>query len=146
LYYNSIARIDQPSYSCEYIICFTQYDADAAGLAPHYPVDRLGGIKPRCYDQEPSLPDPSAGTPRNQYVAIVIKRASGILVEAVSDLPQLGLAVEEDRATHQIEIRNVRWGMEATLKKDNKTFRLLAVIIGNSIRLVSAVESGDALG
>ncbi len=113
----------------EYIICFSgQYDADAAGLAPHYPADKLGVIKPNCHDKATSLPDPPSGTLRKQYVAVVIKRAAGIAVEAVSDLPQLGLAVEEeDRVTHQMEIRNVRWGLAATLKKDNKTFRLLAV-------------------
>src|SRR3954453_24222648 len=63
----------------EYVICVSgQYDADAAGLAPYYPRDRLQSIKPTCYDQPSALPDPPAGVARKQYVAIVIRRASGI--------------------------------------------------------------------
>ena len=113
----------------EYVICFSgQYDADAAGLAPHYPPSQLGGIKPTCFDNQPTLPDPPAGTPRKQYVAIVIRRASGVAVEAVADVPGLGLAVEEKNDTTDLmEIRNVRWGLEATLRKATTRFRLLAV-------------------
>jgi hypothetical protein len=49
----------------EYVIYFSgQYDADAAGLAPHYPRDRLQSIKPTCYDQLGVLPDPPAGEAR----------------------------------------------------------------------------------
>ncbi len=113
----------------EYVICFSgQYDADAAGLAPHYPPASLGNIKPTCYDTQTTLPDPPAGQPRKQYVAIVVRRASGVAAQSIVDVPGLGLAVEEeDHQTHQMVIRNVRWGLDATLTKGATKFRLLAV-------------------
>ena len=113
----------------EYVICFSgQYDADAAGLAPHYPPASLGNIKPTCYDTQTTLPDPPAGQPRKQYVAIVVRRASGVAAQSIVDVPGLGLAVEEeDHQTHKMVIRNVRWGLDATLTKGATKFRLLAV-------------------
>ncbi|WP_372399750.1 endonuclease/exonuclease/phosphatase family protein [Azospirillum sp. HJ39] len=114
----------------DYVICFSgQYDADEAGLAPWYPPEKLGGIKPTCYgDANAPFPDPTAGAPRKQYVAVVVRRASGMVVESVRDVPELGLTVEEEnRDTKQMEIRSVRWGLEATLAGDRKRFRLLAV-------------------
>jgi len=113
----------------EYVICFSgQYDADVAGLAPDYPRDQLQSIKPTCYDQPAALPDPPAGEARKQYVAIVIRRASGITLDSIADVPDLGLALEEENHdTHAMEIRTVRWGLEAVLRNDGAHFRLLAV-------------------
>ena len=56
-------------------------------LPPYYPRGRLQSIKPSCYDQPGVLPDPPAGRARRQYVAIVIRRASGVAaVDSVADL------------------------------------------------------------
>jgi Endonuclease/Exonuclease/phosphatase family len=127
----------------EYVICFGgQYEADAAGLGPHYPPDQLKSVKPTCYDQQSTLPDPAPDTPRKQYVAIVVRRGSGVTIESVSDVPALGLPIEEENHdSNTMEIRALRWGLEAVLSANGKKFRLLAVHLKSGCVLGALLEN-----
>jgi hypothetical protein len=117
----ALGRIFPPS---EYILCISgQPRADEKGLAPDYPRDQLGGIEPECVSDPTAAVSTLPGeltTPARQYVALAIKRSSGISLATKKDVVDLGL---RDPVTNQ----SVRWGLDVTLTKGAAPLRLLVV-------------------
>ncbi len=117
----ALGRIFPPS---EYVLCISgQPRADAKGLAPEYPRDQLVGIQPECvYD--PATPVSALPgeltTPARQYVALAVKRSSGMDLANKSDFVDLGV---RDPVSNQ----PVRWGLDVTLAKGGSSLRLLVV-------------------
>lgn len=134
----ALAFVFPPS---EFVLCFSgQWDADAQKLGPQYDFDGLAakGIKPRCFEDAtadlphtavtPGLPDGKADPLLAQYTAIAVRRTSGIKIEAIADVPRLGVAQNDrDQATGSFVVRNVRWGLDATLSKGDSRMHLLVV-------------------
>ncbi len=121
----ALALVFPPS---DFVLCISgQWDADAKKLGPQYDFDELEnkGIKPDCYqDAKATLPD-TAVTPNlpkgeadpllAQYTAVAVRRSSGIAIDAVKDVPRLGVAQNDlDQSTGKYVVRKVRWGLDAT--------------------------------
>lgn len=86
-----------------------------------------------CFDAAP-LPDTPASEPlARQFTAIAVRRSAGFSV-SVSDAAQFGVLHRESDG----EVRPVRWGLVATLQKDNRTFTLL------NVHLKSGCFHGDS--
>jgi hypothetical protein len=125
----------------EFTICITgQWHADEKKLGPIYDFAAIEaqGIKPTCFDDankplpdtavtanlEPGKPDPLLA----QYTAIAVRKSSGIKIDEVADLARLGVP-QNDKGEQPgtFTVRNVRWGLDATLSKGGEKFHLLAV-------------------
>jgi hypothetical protein len=117
----ALGRVFPPA---DYILCISgQVLADKKGLAPKYPRNQLGGIEPHCItDGSTAITDlpAEATTPARQYVALALRRASGISLQAAKDVVDLG---PEDPN----EQRQTRWGLDVTIGKGGKTLRMLVV-------------------
>ncbi|MBT1517007.1 hypothetical protein KIP88_42265 [Bradyrhizobium sp. SRL28] len=117
----ALARVFPPS---QYILCISgQTVADQRGLAPDYPFNQLSDIKPQCVTDPTSAVSTLPGeltNPARQYVALAIKRSSGVSLADTRDVVDLG---PKDPATdHQ-----TRWGLDITLNKNGALLRLLVV-------------------
>ncbi len=101
-------------------ICFSgQKNADELGLAPTYDPAAIEGIKPDCFSKGDMLP--SEVTDRAfQYVALAVRRESGIAIVEIRDIPAIGQINPEDG-------RQTRWGLEAVLERNGKRIRVLIV-------------------
>ncbi|WP_313555844.1 endonuclease/exonuclease/phosphatase family protein [Agrobacterium cavarae] len=134
----ALALVFPPS---EFVLCFSgQWDADAQKLGPQYDFDGLAskGIKPRCFEDAtadlpdtavtPGLQDGKADPLLAQYTAIAVRRTSGIKIDAISDVPRFGVAQNDrDQETGAFVVRNVRWGLDATLLRGESRMHLLVV-------------------
>jgi len=134
----ALALVFPPS---EFILCFSgQWNADAQRLGPQYDFDALAakGIKPHCFEDAtaglpdtavtPGLPDGKADPLLAQYTAIAVRRTSGIKIDAITDVPRLGVAQNDrDQETGTFVVRNVRWGLDATLSRGESRMHLLVV-------------------
>lgn len=113
----------------EWDFCLSgQYLADEKGLDPEYPADQLGAFRPLCYSAGATdLPDPPLGELRRQYLAIAVRRASGVSIKSVADLSELSVPFEDKDDDATVVVRNVRWGLDAVVEKNGKKLRLLGV-------------------
>jgi endonuclease/exonuclease/phosphatase family metal-dependent hydrolase len=109
-------------------ICLSgQYTADEDGLAPYYAADKLAAIKPLCYSAgDANLPDPPPGQLRNQYVGVAVRRAAGVTLVSVKDVPDLSVPSDEKSDSGTV-VRNVRWGLEAVIEKGGRALGILGV-------------------
>ncbi|TBB57023.1 hypothetical protein ELH42_37745 [Rhizobium ruizarguesonis] len=123
----------------KFVICTSgQWSADEKGLGPIYDPTAIkaAGVKPECHDQAGSLPDTAvtpglpAGQPDpllKQYTMLAVRKSSGVSVIKIEDLVGLGVAQNDAGPNGTFVVRNVRWGLDATLEKGGKEFHLLVV-------------------
>jgi Endonuclease/Exonuclease/phosphatase family len=111
----SPAAVAQVFPVSEWTICISGQFFEAYPSLGHTP-------QADCFDAAP-LPDTPASEPlARQFTAIAVRKSAGFSV-SVSDAAQFGVAHRESDG----EVRPVRWGLVATLQKDNRTFTLLNV-------------------
>jgi endonuclease/exonuclease/phosphatase family metal-dependent hydrolase len=116
----ALAQIFPPA---DYDICFSgQKTADEKGLAPDYPRAALTDISPVCYSSASDVSElPGEITNRAyQYVALAVKRASGISVVSIRDVPEIG-------QKNPVDGHQTRWGLEAVLGRGNQKLRILVI-------------------
>lgn len=117
----ALGRVFPPS---EYILCISgQSLADERGLAPDYPRNQLWGIEPECVTDATAAVSTLPGertTPARQYVALAVKRSSGITLTDKKDVVDLG---PRDPVTNQ----STRWGLDVIITKGGVPLRLLVV-------------------
>jgi endonuclease/exonuclease/phosphatase family metal-dependent hydrolase len=104
----------------DYDICFSgQKNADELGLAPAYDPAAIEGIRPDCFSKGDVLP--GEVTDRAfQYVALTVRRGSGIAIVEMRDVPAISQINPEDG-------RQTRWGLEAVVERNGLRLRLLIV-------------------
>lgn len=104
----------------DYDICFSgQKNADELGLAPAYDLVAIEGIKPDCFSKGDMLPG-EATERAFQYVALAVRRGSGIEIVETRDVPAIGQINPEDG-------RQTRWGLEAVVERNGQRTRVLVV-------------------
>lgn len=119
----------------DFDLCLSgQWQADQLGLGPLYTKKQLtdNAIAPLCYTSETALADtPKPDDLLKQYVAIAIRKSSGIRIVAREDVPGLSVLVLDRRsrkaAFDDTVIRNLRWGLNLVLERAGRKTRLLAV-------------------
>jgi len=115
--------------AADWHICLSgQFTADTRGLGPDYPSDKLADIRPLCFSAAGAdLPDPPPGELRKQYVAVAVRKASGVSIQSIADVPDISVPFDDKDDTGAVVVRNVRWGLEVVVAKGDKTLRILGV-------------------
>lgn len=115
-------------------LCFSgQWRADALGLEPNYSAAKMKkhGVAPKCFAPDEATPDTVGDDSRlKQYVAVAVRRSSGIRVaqkEDASTLSTMTLDHPRGAAENDAELRTLRFGLDVTLQRGDAELRLLVV-------------------
>lgn len=115
-------------------LCFSgQWQADGLSLGPNYAAAKLrkNQIRPKCYAAGETPPDTAGDDGKlKQYVAVAIRRSSGITIFNNRDIPTLStMTLDRPRGADADdgEVRTLRFGLEVMLQRGASALRLLIV-------------------
>lgn len=110
-----------------------QWQADALDLGPNYAAAKLrkNQIRPKCYAIGEAMPDTAGDDSKlKQYVAIAVRRSSGIRIVGPQDIPTLStMTLDNPRGAERddAEVRTLRFGLDVRLERGGSLLRLLVV-------------------